>query len=189
LTVKVNGTSGTGQGFNSTSTYTRVYESSSTIKAQISYQSGSQIEAFTVWVLRSNGSTLALDVSGTNITGTEARGFSGSIFFGFLLESQYSQSLAFYISNGNIHSTGSSSVTLGPTKMTVTSYSASSYPFSVTDCYGTTSFTNFSLQVGTPPGTSYQFITLFHVAGTYTPTGQASEQEDFLLAVTSITVG
>jgi hypothetical protein len=130
-----------------------------------------------------------LDVSGNNITGVEARSFSGSIFFGFVLETQYSQSLAYYITNGNIHSTGSSTVTLGPTKMSVTSYSATSYPFTVTDCSGTTSITEFSLAVGTPPGTSFQFITSFHLAGTYTPSGQASQQENFEIAVTSITVG
>ena len=187
MTLQYNGSSN-GQSFNGTSSYNVVYASASTIKVNVNYNAGSQSEALTAWILRSNGTFIAVDTSGTNITGIAGQGIAEGTFAGFIIEIESGQSLSSLTSTSQFHSTGTSTVTLGPTKMTVTNYAANAFPMTVTTCTGSTSLTAFSLSAGTPPGTSFQLITSFREAGSSTFSGQTSSV-NYVLAVTSVTVG
>ena len=184
MSLNYNGTSG-GESFGFTESYSTIYVSSTTYKVNLTFAGSGQDTTMTMWVLK-DGTVLAVNTAGQNLTGTMAEGIATGIFAGFLAEINAGDQLRTFTSASYFHSTGTSSVTLGPTTMTVTNYAANSLPMTVAYCEGSTTLTNYSLSVGTPPGTNIQLITLEHFAGTTTDSTGKTTSIDFTLEITSL---
>jgi hypothetical protein len=163
MTIEENGTtsiSGTSSpvSYNITESYNTVYVSSSTYKVSISLTLTDQNILYTAWVLK-NGTTLALDVGGSNVTGAEAQGTISAAFIGFAVEALAGATTGSYATSNYSHSTGTSTIMIGPTLVAVTTYAANKLPETVNSCGTSVTLTAFSLSVGTPQGTNSSLIT------------------------------
>ncbi|MDA4137346.1 MAG: hypothetical protein OK449_10170 [Thaumarchaeota archaeon] len=192
MTVEGNGSSGTStttpSSYNFSESYKIDYASSTTYKVTVTEVSGSTNIVTTVWILK-NGTALAIAVTGDpqNITGSEAQDFIIGTFVGFTLQVQADAELTYYTNNGFFHSTGTSTVSIGPTNVKVTNYVANTLPETVDECGQTTTLTAFSLSVGTPSGASSPLVTYEHFAGSDVVNGQ-TDSFSIVLQVTSITL-
>lgn len=183
MEIVYNGTDN-GNSYNLDSQYTVIYADTSagvtTYKVYISFNDGSSVANATAWV-QSNGNVLALEIAGFNETGAVAGEALVSFMSAFTLESNYLGYVEVY-TGSSFHSTGTSTVTLGPTTMTVTNYQANSLPETYTECGYTGSLTDFAMSVGTVPGTSITLVTNLHVSGT-----SNGDTGDFDIRVVSVT--
>ena len=178
-----NGTS-SGSSYNFTGSYQVVSAVSSggvtTYKVDITYNSGTTTETGTAW-LQSNGNVIAVDAFGQNLTGSSAGSLLIAVMAPFLAESSFSNQ-AFLYQGSFFHSTGTSSVTLGPTTMQVTNYAANSLPETYTECGYTGTLDAFTAQVGTVPGTNLTLVTFLYLSGT-----ENGKPGSFTLRVASVT--
>ena len=99
----------------------------------------------------------------------------GTEYYSYFTDSQY------------FHSTGTNSMTFGPTTFDVTTYVANSTPETFNACGSVFTLNQWTLQLGTPPGTSAIFVTYIHSQGSEVVNG-LTESNDFTLALTSLTV-
>jgi hypothetical protein len=197
MTILSNGTSSTTggtsssspQSFNYSQSYSTVYVSSTTYKISITTSEGGQSFTSTVWILK-NGTTLAINEAGTNLTGSLARQIGASSFVGFTLQIQADSQINQYTSSNYFHSTGTSTVSIGPTQVSVTTYAANSLPVTTTDCVtgDVTTLTAYSFSVGTPHGSSLPLVTHEHFAGTTVQTNGQTSTFDEVLQLISITL-
>jgi hypothetical protein len=142
----------------------------------------------TAWILRSNGSAIAIDEAGYNLTSSITGSLVVGLFAGFSAEIQAASQLSTYTSNQYFKSTGTSSVTLGTNTFTVTNYVANTLPQTITPCNGSpTTLTNFALSVGTPSGSSTKLVTYLAIAGSDTINGVATPYNT-VIKVVSLTV-
>lgn len=200
MTLSYNGTSSTTGGsttstpssFNITESYNTVYSSSSTYKININFNAAGTAIQYTVWILKT-GALVAVDLVtnnySQNYTGAQAQEFGASVFSGFIVQIQADSQLNTYTASNYFHSAGTSSVSIGPTKMTVTNYVANTLPVTLNNCDGTTStLTTYALSVGTPPGANAPLVTYEHFAGSTTETNGQVDTYNEIIQVTSITV-
>jgi hypothetical protein len=181
-----NGTSD-GQTYNTTASYITVYASSTTYKINMTYIGNNQNLTMPIWILK-NGTVLAIDESGQNITGLIGNQLIMSYFAGFAIESEVAAQLSSYTASAYFHSAGTTSVTIGPSTFTVTNYTANSLPETFTPCGGATiSLSTYSLSVGTPTGANAPIVTSLQFAGSETSGGQTSSIS-YVIKLTSITV-
>jgi hypothetical protein len=139
-----------------------------------------------VFVVDSNNSTvLSVSLEGYTETGSLAKTEFDAFMGIFGLQEYYGNELSVFTDSSYFHSTGTMSATFGTTTFQVTTYAANTLPESFTDCGVTSTITAYTLQVGTPPGTSLQFITELHFAGTSTG---FSGTEDITFQLVSMTV-
>lgn len=194
MSIQANGTSSTsGSSSSSPSSYSFVesyatdYVSSTTYKVTITLAEGSTNLMETVWLLK-DGTAVAIDVAGYNITGSEAQESIVGAFAAFTLQIQADSLINAYTAANFFHSTGTSTVSIGPTKVSVTTYAANNLPETETYCGSTpTTLTAFSFSVGTPQGSSAPLVTNENIAGSEVVDGQTTTFQ-YLLQVTSITV-
>jgi hypothetical protein len=189
MELKYNITSGTSQ-TNLTESYTRVYASATTYKVTVSSSANGQTTPpETAWILK-DGTVLAVNVAGTNITGSPAQQMIVGVFAGFSAEVQAGNQLSTYTANQYFHTTGTSSVTIGSSTFPVTNYAANTLPQTITDCItgATTNLTAYKLSVGTPSGTSYKVVTYMQLAGSSTSNGQPVNF-NYVIQIVSLTVG
>ena len=183
MEVVYNGTDSNGS-YNLDSKYTVIYADTSggvtTYKVFIDFNDGTADENATAWV-QSNGNVLAVDIGGFNITGSTAGQTLVGFMAGFTLESTYLNTLEVY-TGSYFHSTGTSTVTLGSTTMTVTNYQANSLPETYSECGYTGTINDFAMSVGTVPGTSVTLVTHLHINGT-----ENGDTSDFSIRVVSVT--
>ena len=99
----------------------------------------------------------------------------GAEYYSYFTDTQY------------FHSTGTASMTFGPTTFDVTTYVANSTPETFNACGNVFNLDQWTLQLGTPPGTSAKFVTYIHSEGSEVVNG-VTETNDFTLALTSLTV-
>lgn len=87
---------------------------------------------------------------------TDALGFVSGFYFEVVFGDN--QSL---LANGteSIHSTGTSTVTIGGSHVTVTNYTGSASEQVAADCVNTESSASFALSIGTPVGASFPVVT------------------------------
>ena len=186
LTVKGSGSSSssgsTTTSYNFSESYSTIYVSSTTYKISIQTTEGNTNLTETVWVLKS-GTAVAIDTEGQNFTGSEAQEFIIGAFAGFELQLQADAQVSYYTNTGFFHSTGTSTVSIGPTSVKVTSYSANTLPETVSECGDVTTLTAFSLSVGTPQGASLPLVTSENISGS-----DSSGNFSFSLNVSSITL-
>jgi hypothetical protein len=186
MTVQENATTSSStssaQSFNATDSYTIVYASSSTYKVDITFAGDGVSEAITAYILK-DGTVLAVDVEGQNITGSLAQEESVGLFAGFITQVEYDSQVNVYTASNYFHSTGTSTVTIGSNKVTVTNYVANTLPVTVDECGVDTNLTAYGLSVGTPAGASEPLVTSFHIAGS-----NSEGNYDVTLQVTSFTL-
>jgi hypothetical protein len=164
-----------------------IYRSATTIKVNNSFNSGTTSEQMTLWILK-NGTALAVNFAGQNLTGIEANGFITGAFAGFYEEIDIGQQQSFYAGSSQyFHSTGTSSVTIGSNKVTVTNYALNSLPETVNSCGTISTYSAFTLSIGTPSGTSFPIVTNMHFVGTSTVNGSPNNF-DVSIQVTAFTV-
>jgi hypothetical protein len=148
-----------------------IYRSTTTIKVNSTFTAAGNSEQTTLWILK-NGTVLAVNIAGQNITGAETSGVLEGSFAGFYEEIDIGQQQSFYSTDSQyFHSTGSSSVTIGLNTLTVTNYALNSLPETVDSCGTLTNYTAFALSIGTPSGTSFPIVTNLQFAGTSTVNG------------------
>jgi len=189
MSIETNGTlntSGTPESYTYTESYSVVYASATTYKVTITSVEAGQSITETVWVLR-NGTAIAINFAGENLTGSEAQSLIVGAFGGFTEQIQADSEIGFYTATNFFHSTGTSTVSIGPTQVSVTTYVANNLPETVTSCGSTTTLTAYSLSVGTPQGTSSPLVTYEHIAGSEVVNGQ-TETFNEVIQVMSITV-
>jgi hypothetical protein len=161
--------------------------SSTTYKVTITIAEGSTNIGETVWLLK-DGTALAIDISGYNLTGSSAQGAIIGAFAGFELQLQADAEINAYTASNFFHSTGTSTVTIGSTMVSVTNYAANSLPETVSYCGNSpTTLTAFSFSVGTPQGSSSPLVTNENIAGSDMLNGQTTTY-NYVLQVTSITI-
>jgi hypothetical protein len=181
-----NGSSG-GQTFNETATYTTIYASATTYKVNMTYTvNGSPALASTIWILK-NGTSIAVDYGGYNVTGTEASGMEVGFFAGFSAEAEAASQLSTYTASGYFHSTGTSTVTIGASTFPVTTYAANSLPETINSCGSTLVLSTYSLSVGTPSGSTAPLVTSIVLGGTETSNGQTTSV-NYQIKLVAITV-
>lgn len=167
--------------------YTTVYTSASTYKVEVTTSEAGQMLTETAWVLK-NGTVLAINFEGQNVTGTETQELVVGLFAGFTLQIQEDALIGQYTGTGYFHSTGTSTVSIGPTQVSVTTYAANSLPVTIAGCNGaSTTLSTFSFSVGTPKGASAPLVVSEDVAGSTTSNGQTTNFST-VLQVTSITL-
>ena len=189
MELKYNLTSGATQS-NLTESYTRVYASATTYKVTITtVANGQATPAETGWILK-DGTVLAINVAGQNLTGASAQEMIVGLFAGFSAEVQAGSQLSTYTASQYFHSTGTSSVTIGSNTFTVTNYAANTLPQTITSCGtgSTSNITAYKLSVGSPTGTSYKVVTYMQLAGSSTVNGQP-ESFNYVIQIVSLTVG
>jgi hypothetical protein len=113
-----------------------------------------------------NSTVLSVTVSGFTETGAIAKEEFDSFMSLFGLQEYYGSELSVFTSSQYFHSTGTTSMTYGTATFPVTTYQANTLPFTVNECGVNSSLSAYTLEVGTPPGTSLNFITYFHIAET-----------------------
>ena len=151
------------------------------------FTTGSTSEKTTLWISK-NGTAIAVNFAGQNITGSAANGFITGAFAGFYEEIDVGQQQSFYSSASQyFHSTGTASVTIGSNKVTVTNYALNSLPETVDSCGTISNYTAFALSIGTPSGTTFPIVTNLHFAGTSTVNGSPNNF-DVSIQVTAFTV-
>ncbi|MDA4136688.1 MAG: hypothetical protein OK449_06805 [Thaumarchaeota archaeon] len=160
--------------------YDLVYASATTYKMTFQV-SGSPGSGVTAWVL-SNGTVLATESGGQNHTGAYASFLvenSAPVFWQLPAFNSASQ-ITFPVSY--IHAIGSSTVTLGSARVTVTNYRANSLP--LVYCQGTVPFslTTVVIQTAPVPGKDFSLITYLDLQGTV-----SSKPYSFYLSISSIT--
>jgi hypothetical protein len=144
-----------------------VYRSATTIKLKAIAGSIANPERMTAWILKGDGSTLAADVAGQNLTGPTTEVVTTPVFDGLYQEIVDAQSQSLYSDpSQGFHSTGTTSVAIGTNAVTVTNYAANSLPEFLSACGTVSTYTAFSLSVGMPSGTTFPIATSFHFAGT-----------------------
>jgi len=174
------------QSYNITASYTTIYVSSTTYKVNVSLAAQGENVTYTAWILK-NGTALAIDAEGYNQTGSEAQGYVLGVFEGFIAQTQADSEIAQFTSANNFHSTGTSTVSVGPTQVSLTTYAANTLPETVGSCGSTTTLTAYSISVGTPQGTTSPLIIYEHIAGSEDVNGSTTFV-DLTLQVTSITL-
>jgi hypothetical protein len=117
------------------------------------------------------------------ITGSEAKSAFDGMMSIFGLNEYFSGEIQVFTDPAYFTNQGTKTMTFGTVSFPVTTYVANSPNESISYCGVTATITAYTLQIGTPPGTSLQFITYLHFAGT-----SEGNSEDITFALVSITV-
>jgi len=189
MTVKASGTDshngGSTAGYNYTASYHTDYVSSTTYKITENESSGTTSFGVTAWIHK-DGTAVAVEISGQNLTGSTSQQMLVGLFAAFTLQLQADSQIALYTGT-NFHSTGTSTVSVGPTQVDVTTYVANTLPETFTTCTGSSTISAFSFNVGTPHGASAKLVTSEHIAGSDT-SSTGTDTFDTTIAVTSVTL-
>jgi len=139
------------------------------------------------FVVDSNNDTvLSVSFSGQPLPKSYAKEEFDALMGVFGLQQSLGNQLAIFTDSAYFHSTGTSSMTFGAATFPVTTYVANSLPESFTSCGVTSNITAYTLQVGTPTGTSLLFITYLHFEGT---SSSFSGTDNVTFQLVSMTVG
>jgi len=162
-----NSTSGSTFQYNSTSSYKVLYSPKTGASAfKVNFTQSSPATTAIMWI-QPNGMVIAVYMSGVNATGTAALNEAGSITSPFPVVFQYGVALQGYLAIPGVHQINTTSLSLGPTTMTVTNYGITS-PNSFCNGSGVISESSFNLQAGTVPGTTMTLVPLWSANSTFT---------------------
>jgi len=188
MKIQYNVTSGV-QSSSFTQSYTTVYVSATTYKINLVSTAGGKNTTSIAWILK-NGTALAIDEAGYNLTGSFlSPAMLVGFFAGFSAEIQAGSQLSTNTASQYFHSTGTSSVTLGSNTFTVTNYAANTLPETLSFCnVAPSTLTSYNLSVGTPKGSTYEIVTSMQIAESST-TGGVTTSINVSIQVVSLTVG
>ena len=181
ITFAVEGTTNGTQSENSTISYTATTVSSGIYDVNITFSSTGSTESGLARVDSNNESVISVTFSGYSFYGDQAKSFFDGEFALFGLEYTYGGYENILTNSAYFHSTGSSTMTFGSTSFSVTTWVANSLPLSINECGYSSDITDYTLQVGTPPGTTLNFITFLHYAS------DSPTTEDFTFKLVSMT--
>ena len=180
ITFKVQGTYN-GTQSNSTISYSTTTVSSGIYDVSITFTSGTSTESGVARVDSNNQSVISVTFSGYTFRGAQAKSFFDSLFALFGLEYSFGGYVGILTSSTYFHSTGSAQMTFGSTTFSVTTWVANSLPLSINQCGYSSNITAYTLQIGTPPGSTLAFITYLHFAS------NSPSNEDFTFQLVSMT--
>jgi hypothetical protein len=155
-----------GQTSNGTESYIVTSSSGGIYDLNLTYASGSGNITEQFALDAKNDSVLSATVGGYTFTGAEASTEFDGVFALFGLQYTYGGALGVYTSSEYFHSTGSAEMTFGTASFSVTTYTANTLPETIDSCGISSTLTAYTLGVGMPPGTTIDFITYLHIAGT-----------------------
>jgi len=171
-----------------TSSYTVLSSNSTSYQVGITISSGLTNESGTGWFLKNGGAATQMTITSggqtQTYTGQLAQEFAPALMAAFLIQVEENSQISALTSTSFVHSTGTTAVTLGPTKMTVTNYTAITNPFTYSYCGTNSTVSNLVVSAGTVPGTKFQIVT--YIAETIT---SGNSTTSISLAIESITVG
>jgi len=193
MTVDTNGyshnsTTGASYQYNSTSSYKVLYSpktGASAYKANFTESYSSPPETGIMWI-QPNGIIIAVYMSGQNSTGSVAFGEAALLTYPFPNEYYYGVSLQAYLAIPGVHQINQSSLTLGPTTLTVANYGISS-PTSFCNGSGVLRYGNFQLQAGTVPGTTMTLVPLWSETGAFYPAAGGTLTSSSTARIMSVT--
>lgn len=168
-------------------TYTVVAESQTTYKVNLNAVLNGKTSEYTIWDL-TNGTVLALLLpSGKNDTGTVANNLVLGVFSNLeILDTIALQSTdTFYF-----HSTGTSVATIGTNSFPVTNYIPNTTQENLQGCdnsgHGTLS--NYSVNLGTPIGSSFELVVSANFVGSITNASGTTTTFDATYHVSAFTI-
>lgn len=177
MTIQGNGTSqttgSTETSYSYSESYSTAYVSSTTYKVTLNAEEGGSSFSATAWILK-NGTTVALNIAGENLTGSESGAETIGLFSGFIIQIEEDSAINQYTNTDFFHSTGTSTVSIGSTQVSVTTYAADKLPLTYSDCGVSTTLTAYSFSVGTPQGASAPLVVYENFAGSDTSGGQTT---------------
>jgi expansin (peptidoglycan-binding protein) len=182
MEFKVSETSGT-QTSNVSLGYAVTHSSGGVYDVNVTLTSGAVNENVAFVVDSNNATVLSATVSGYTFTGSQAKMEFDDTMALFGLEETFGGAISVYTAPAYFTSTGTVSKTFGTATFDVTTWVAKSTPLQLNACGITSTVTAYTLEVGTPPGTSLLFITYLHIETT-SPT-----VEDITFQLVSMTVG
>jgi len=147
-------------GYTSTSPQPGIYNVSAT------ETSNSTVLSAIFIVDSNNDSVLSAEYGGQQLPSAYAKTIFDSSLGLFGLQRTYTSELGVFTDPTYVTNQGMSTMAFGTTSFPVTTYVANSSNEVVNYCGVSATITAFTLQVGTPPGTSIQFITYLHFVGT-----------------------
>jgi hypothetical protein len=174
---------------NGTSSYKVLYSpktGASAYKVNFTESIISPSETGIMWI-QPNGVVIAIYMNGQNSTGATAVGESVSLTVPFYGVFQYGVALQGYLAIPGVHQLNQSSLTLGPTTLTVTNYGITA-PTSFCNGSGVIMDTAFQIQVGKVSGTTMTLVTLWSDYSSFTPlSGIGTLTSSSTTQVTSVT--
>jgi hypothetical protein len=182
-----NGTQ-SGSSYDASANYKVLYVGATTIKVNITLTSGGTTVYYTAHVLK-NGTATSVYSYGYNSTGSQARGQLLGAMSPFIIFQVFSspQLLSQFTSSQFVHATGQpQTVTIGPSTVTVTTYTANHLPLTISTCSGTSTFNKFTIQTGVVSGKTQTLVTMLAIDGTV-GTGSGSVTYNTTFNLTSIT--
>jgi hypothetical protein len=187
-----NSTTGATYVTNGTDSYKELYSpkaGSDTYKVNFTESFTTPPETGIVWITTS-GAIIAVDISGQNMTGTAAFSAAVTLTELFPLEVEYGTPafLQSSISFPGVVKINQTSLTLGPTTLTVTNYGINS-PLTVCTFGGTPeTFSVYAIQAGIVPGTTSTIVPLRSTTGVYTAPSGGTLTFASIVKITSVTV-
>jgi hypothetical protein len=122
--------------------------------------------SFSFVVDSNNDSVISGTISGYTFYGVQAETEFDSVMGLFGLQAYYTSELGVYTDPAYFTNEGTTTMTYGTVSFPVTTYTANSPNEVVNYCGVSATINAYTLEVGTPPGTSLEFITYLHFAGT-----------------------
>jgi hypothetical protein len=185
IEFKVSETNGTVT-HNETLSYMVTSASGGIYNVNMSFASSTSSTTVTFAVDSNNNTVLSVSVSGQSLPKSYAKAEFDALMGVFGLQQSLGNQLSIFTDSAYFHSTGTSSMTFGQATFPVTTYVANTLPESFTSCGVTSNITAYTLQVGTPTGTSLLFITYLHFEGT---SSSFSGTDNVTFQLVSMTVG
>ncbi len=135
---------------------------------------GSMNENLTAWV-QANGTVNDVSLLGQNITGSQGTDTFAGFMSAFTVELQEQANLTEFTSSPAFHIVNQTTVTLGPSTLSVTNYDETATPIAFSICASSMAIHNFVVQIGTLPGSSFTLVTYENLqASIQTSSGNAN---------------
>jgi hypothetical protein len=175
MSVSLSGTSD-GKAVNVSESYV-VTSKGPPLSVNMSFTANATSESFGMSI-NPNGTLASISINGSTIpsqyVGQYGSLYASSLFFGFGFEVEYHDSLGNFTSPSIVHSTGTSTVTIGSVSVPVTTYTLNSSPESADYCGGKVTLNSFTLSEGMPAGSQFPLVTYLNVAGSGTSNGNST---------------
>jgi hypothetical protein len=144
---------------------------------------GSMNETLTAWI-QANGTVNNVNFLGQNVSGSEGTDTFAGFMSAFTVELQEHNNLTEFTSSP-FHIVNQTTVTLGPSTLNVTNYEEAASPVAFSECGISVAISNFVVQTGTLPGSSFTLVTYENLqASSQTSSGTANA--GFTLKVLSV---
>ena len=168
------------------SNYSVIQATGAAFKVSVTSNATGSSVLTTAWVLR-NGTVSSASQAGYNFTGTRAQQLLLQSMNPLLLEVSQS-TLTPTPSEVGAKVTNQSTITIGPTKVSVSNYASDELPVTLTQCTTTQTVTSFVFQTGIAQGATFPLLTVFGVDAYQIVDGQLYPIE-VVFMLTSVTVG